>query len=30
MENWSTKINVRTVSANPLVKIMNIIIAIPS
>mgnify|MGYP001162346990 FL=1 len=28
MENWSTKINVRTVSANPLVKIMNIIISI--
>jgi hypothetical protein len=28
MSEWSTKINVRTVSSNPIVKILNIIIAI--
>ena len=28
MSNWSTKINVRTVSANPIVKIINFIVAI--
>ena len=28
MSNWSTQINVRSVSSNPLVKIMNIIISI--
>ena len=28
MSNWSTKINVRTVSSNPIVKIINIIVAI--
>ena len=28
MSDWSTKINVRTVSSNPIVKIINIIVAI--
>ena len=28
MSEWSTKINVRTVSSNPIIKILNIIIAI--
>ena len=28
MSNWSTKINVRLVSSNPIVKIINILIAI--
>ena len=28
MANWSTKINVRKVSANPIVKILNVIFAI--
>ena len=28
MSDWSTKINVRTVSANPIVKIINFIVAI--
>ena len=28
MSNWSTKINVRTVSANPIVKIINFIVGI--
>jgi len=28
MSEWSTKINVRTVSSNPIIKILNIIFAI--
>ncbi len=28
MSNWSTKINVRTVSANPIVKIINFLVGI--
>lgn len=28
MSDWSTKINVRIVSANPIVKIINVIVAI--
>ena len=28
MSNWSTKINVRTVSSNPIVKVINIIVGI--
>ena len=28
MSNWSTKINVRSVSSNPIVKIVNIIVGI--
>ena len=28
MSNWSTKINVRSVSSNPIVKIVNIIVSI--
>ena len=28
MSNWSTRINVRMVSSNPIIKIINIIIAI--
>jgi hypothetical protein len=28
VSNWSTKINVRTVSANPIVKIINFIVGI--
>ena len=28
MSNWSTKINVRSVSSNPIVKIVNVIVGI--
>ena len=28
MSNWSTKINVRSVSSNPIVKIINVIVSI--
>ncbi len=28
MSDWSTKINVRTVSSNPIIKLLNVLIAI--